>query len=41
VVIGDELVIELMSPAPAAWTCSASVVDDRTNDSTYVLPVRR
>jgi hypothetical protein len=39
VAIGDEPVVESMSPAPAFWTCSASVVDDRTNDATYVLPV--
>jgi hypothetical protein len=40
VVEGGRIEVELMGPAPAFWTCYASVVDDRTNDPTYVLPVR-
>jgi hypothetical protein len=36
---GAWIEVQLMSPAPAFWTCYASVVDDRTNDPTYVLPV--
>jgi len=39
VVEGGWIEVELMSAAPAFWTCYASVVDDRTNDPTYVLPV--
>jgi hypothetical protein len=38
---GAWIEVQLMSPAPAFWTCYASVVDDRTNDPTYVLPVER
>lgn len=41
VVKGGWLAVELVGPAPQYWTCYASVVDDRTNDPTYVLPVRR
>jgi len=36
---GGWLVVELVGPAPGYWTCYASVVDSRTNDPTYVLPV--
>jgi len=36
---GAWIEVQLMSPAPAFWTSYASVVDDRTNDPTYVLPV--
>jgi hypothetical protein len=40
VVEGGRIEVELLGPAPAFWTCYASVVDDRTNDPTYILPVR-
>lgn len=40
VVEGGRLEVELLGAAPAYWTCYASVVDDQTNDPTYVLPVR-
>jgi hypothetical protein len=35
------LLLPLVHSAPAFWTCYASVVDDRTNDPTDVLPVER
>lgn len=39
VVEGGWLVVRLAGPAPSFWTCYASVVDSRTNDPTYVVPV--
>jgi len=36
---GGWLRVRLVGPAPNFWTCYASVVDSRTNDPTYVLPV--
>jgi hypothetical protein len=33
------LEVQLVGPAPAFWTCYASVVDSRTNDPTFILPV--
>ena len=36
---GGWLRVQLVGPAPNFWTCYASVVDSRTNDPTYVLPV--
>jgi hypothetical protein len=39
VVEGGWLRVRLTGPAPSHWTCYASVIDSRTNDPTYVLPV--
>jgi hypothetical protein len=36
---GAWLEVELVGPAPAYWTCYASVIDSRTDDPTYVPPV--
>jgi hypothetical protein len=36
---GGWIEVQLVGNAPAYWTCYASVIDSRTNDPTYVLPV--
>ena len=36
---GGWLKVDLLDNAPYFWTCYASVIDSRTNDPTYVLPV--
>jgi len=36
---GGWLEVDLLGPPPSYWTCYASVIDSRTNDPTYVLPV--
>jgi len=38
---GGWLSVELIGGSPSYWTAYASVVDDRTGDPTYVLPVAR
>lgn len=41
VVEGGWLRVQLTGPAPSYWTCYASVIDSRTNDPTFVLPVEQ
>ncbi|HSN53623.1 MAG TPA: hypothetical protein VLT32_03085 [Candidatus Sulfomarinibacteraceae bacterium] len=38
---GAWLSVELIGGAPAFWTAYASVIDDDTDDPTYILPVAR
>ena len=38
---GGWISVELIGGSPSYWTAYASVVDDRTGDPTYVLPVAR